>query len=142
MFAAGSAGGELPRQAPAGGLDAFAARLDTNGRVRWYRQFGSRGDDEAVAIAADAEGLYVAGSALGALPDAVMLGEWDGFVRKYLANGTQMWTRQLGTTDYDRVYGLGLEPSGPYLAGTTHGAFEGYVNAGDRDVFLLRVAFS
>lgn len=142
VFVSGSTDGALPDQSSAGGLDAFVTKLDPDGRMRWSSQFGSRGDDEAVALAADSQGLYVAGSALGALPDAELLGEWDGFVRKYLANGTQMWTRQLGTTDYDRVYGLSLEPSGLYLAGTTHGAFEGFTNAGDRDVFLLRVAFS
>jgi hypothetical protein len=53
-----------------------------------------------------------------------------------------MWTRQLGTTDYDRVYGLAADPTGLYLVGTTHGAFEGHVNAGDRDVFVVRITFS
>ncbi len=138
VFVAGSTDGVLEDQAASGALDAFAAKIDTDGGIRWIRQFGSRGDDEAVAIAADSQGLYVAGSALGPLPDAVGLGEWDGFVCKYLANGTQMWTRQLGTTDYDRVYGLSLDPAGLNLTGTTHGAFEGFANAGDRDVFLLR----
>jgi hypothetical protein len=142
VFVAGATDGALPRQIAAGGLDAFVARIDADGATHWLRQFGSRGDDEAVALVADNEGVYVGGSALGALPDAVMLGEWDGFVRKYMANGTQMWTRQIGTTDYDRVYGLSLGPTGLYLAGTTHGAFEGFTNAGDRDAFLMRVAFS
>ncbi len=142
LFVAGSTSGALSGQESSGGVDAFAGKVDPDGRLRWFRQFGSSGDDEAVAIGADAAGVYVAGSALGALPDSAFLGEWDGFVRKYLANGTQMWTRQVGTVDYDRVYGLGLDPDGLVLAGTTHGAFEGFVNAGDRDVFLLRVAFS
>jgi hypothetical protein len=142
VFVSGSTDGVLPRQTSAGGLDAFVSRLDSDGGIHWFRQFGSAGEDDAVSLAADAQGLYVAGSAVGALPDASALGEWDGYVRKYVANGTQMWTRQLGTTDYDRVYGLGLEPSGLYLAGTTHGAFEGFTNAGDRDVFVLRLAFS
>jgi hypothetical protein len=142
LFVAGSTSGALPGQASAGGIDAFAGKIDLDGRLRWFRQFGSPADDEAVAIAADSAGVYAAGSALGALPDATLLGEWDGFVRKYLANGTEMWTRQVGTTDYDRVYGLGLDPDGLVLTGTTHGAFEGFVNAGDRDVFVLRVSFS
>jgi hypothetical protein len=142
LFLAGSTDGTLEAQTPAGGLDAFIAKVDERGRPSWFRQFGSSGDDEAVALAADRKGLYVAGSASGALPDGELLGEWDGFVRKYLPNGTYLWTRQLGTTDYDRVYGLSVEGTGLYLTGTTHGAFEGFVNAGDRDVFVLRVAFS
>jgi hypothetical protein len=142
IFIAGSTDGVLAEATSAGALDAFVARLDRNGRRDWVDQFGSASDDEAVAVAADDKGVYVAGSTTGALPDAELLGEWDGFVRKYLPNGEHKWTRQLGTTDYDRVYGLALEPSGLYLTGTTHGALEGYVNAGDRDVFVVRVAFS
>ena len=68
--------------------------------------------------------------------------ESDGFLRTYLPNGTQVWTRQFGTTDYDAVYGMASEPKGVVAVGTTHGAFEGQTNAGDRDVFLVRIAFS
>jgi hypothetical protein len=142
LFVSGWTDGALPEQTPAGAIDAFVGKLDPNGVGVWFQQFGTEGDDDATAIDADAKGVYVAGSTTGALPDGTLLGEWDGYVRKYLPNGTQLWTRQLGTSDYDRVYGLSVERSGLYVAGTTHGAFEGQVNAGDRDVFVVRVAFS
>jgi hypothetical protein len=142
LFISGSTDGILPEQTAVGGLDAFVGKLDPTGIVGWFRQFGTTTEDEAVAIGADAKGIYVAGSTTAALPDGEPLGEWDGFVRKYLPNGTQLWTRQLGTTDYDRAYGLSVERTGLYVVGTTHGAFEGHVNVGDRDVFVVRVAFS
>lgn len=142
VYVAGMTGGTLPEQASAGGVDAFVAKVDLHGDPLWHRQFGSPADDDAMAIAADRKGIYVAGSASGALPDGELLGEWDGFARKYLPNGTQLWTRQLGTTDYDRVYGLAADPAGLFMAGTTHGTFDGQVYAGDRDVFVLRLAFS
>jgi hypothetical protein len=142
LFVSGSTDGTLLDQTASGGLDGFLAKVDPNGDALWFRQFGSDSDDEAVALAADSKGVYVAGSTLGALPDGELIGEWDGFVRKYLPNGTQLWTRQIGTIDYDRAYGLSVERTGLYLVGTTHGAFEGLVNAGDRDVFVVRVAFS
>ena len=59
-----------------------------------------------------------------------------------MRNGTEVWTRQFGTTDYDAVYGMASDPKGVVAVGTTHGAFEGQTNAGDRDVFLVRIAFS
>jgi hypothetical protein len=40
------------------------------------------------------------------------------------------------------VYGMASDPKGVVAVGTTHGAFEGQTNAGDRDVFLVRIAFS
>jgi hypothetical protein len=142
VFVTGLTDGTLPEQTAAGGFDAFVGKLDPHGTGEWFRQFGTETDDEAVAVDADAKGIYVVGSTTGALPDGELLGEWDGFVRKYLPNGTQLWTRQLGTTDYDRAYGLSVERTGLYVVGTTHGALEGHVNAGDRDVFVYRVAFS
>ncbi len=142
LFVVGSSDGVLGDQVPAGGIDAFVAKLDRSGEPMWFRQFGSEAEDHAVAVAADAQGIYVAGSTAGALPDGALLGEWDGFVRKYLPNGTQIWTRQLGTADFDQAYGVSVERTGLYLVGTTHGAFEGLSNAGDRDVFVVRVAFS
>jgi uncharacterized protein DUF1996 len=142
LFLAGSTDGSLSKEPPAGGVDAFVAKLDPDGSRYWIRQFGSVTDDEAVAIGADRKGVYVAGSTTGSLPDGELLGESDGFIRRYLLNGTQTWTRQFGTLDYERVYGLAAEPAGLYLVGTTHGTFEGQVNAGDRDVFVVRVAFS
>jgi hypothetical protein len=142
VFIAGSTDGVLPEQTASGGLDAFAGKIGIDGQPLWYRQFGSPADDEAVAVEAGPEGVYVAGSANGLLPDGEHLGEWDGFVRRFLPNGTQIWTRQLGTDDYDRVYGLAFDADGLYLAGTTHGVFEGETYAGDRDVFVLRLAFS
>ena len=54
----------------------------------------------------------------------------------------ELWTLQFGTPDFDKVYGLAVNSRAAYVTGTTHGAFEGQLNAGDRDVFLTRIAFS
>ena len=110
--------------------------------VLWLKQFGSATDDQATALSIAGKGLYVAGSTTGELPDGTPLGESDGFLRKYLPNGTEVWTRQFGTADYDAVYGMASDPRGVVAVGTTHGAFEGQTNAGDRDVFLVKIAFS
>ncbi|HET7309352.1 MAG TPA: hypothetical protein VFJ54_04410, partial [Actinomycetota bacterium] len=99
-------------------------------------------DDQATALSIAGKGLYVAGSTTGELSDGTPQGESDGFLRKYLPNGTEVWTRQFGTADYDAVYGMASDPRGVVAVGTTHGAFEGQTNAGDRDVFLVKIAFS
>jgi len=80
---------------------------------------------------------------MGALPDGAHAGETDGFLRKYSPRfGTEVWTSQLGTADHDGVFGVAGDRDGVVLAGSTLGSFEGYTNAGDRDVFLIRVAFT
>ena len=127
-------------QTSSGGTDAFLTRLTGRGEPgldaavryarigRWHRrQRQGRGrlrgrlDD-------------------GRVPDQELLGETDGFVRRYEPKGIELWTLQFGTPDFDQVYGLAVGPRAAYVTGTTHGAFEGHLNAGDRDVFLTRVA--
>jgi len=142
VYFAGSTSGQFLRDPPLGGIDAIVGKLDLDGSVSWYRQFGSPADDEAAALTFAAKGLYVAGSTTGSLPEGTALGESDGFLIKFLLKGTEVWTRQFGTNDFDRVYGMASDQRGVTVVGTTHGAFEGQTNAGDRDVFLTRIAFA
>jgi len=142
VYFAGWTSGTFLDEAPAGGLDAVIGKLGVNGPVLWLKQFGSATDDQATALSIAGKGLYVAGSTTGELSDGTPLGESDGFLRKYLPNGTEIWTRQFGTADYDAVYGMASDLRGVVAVGTTHGAFEGQTNAGDRDVFLVKIAFS
>jgi hypothetical protein len=141
VYFAGWTSGTFSDELPTGGFDAVIGKL-VDGRLQWFKQFGSATDDQATALSIAGKGLYVAGSTTGELSDGTPLGESDGFLRKYLPNGTEVWTRQFGTADYDAVYGMASDPRGVVAVGTTHGAFEGQTNAGDRDVFLVRIAFS
>ena len=142
IYFAGWTSGTFLYGEPSGGIDAVVGKLDVDGAVLWSQQFGSAGADDATSLSIAGRGVYVAGSTIGELPDGTMLGESDGFLRKYLPNGTEVWTRQFGTADYDAVYGMASDPKGVVVVGTTHGAFQDQTNAGDRDVFLVRIAFS
>lgn len=141
VYFAGWTSGTFLDEPPSGGLDAVIGKL-VDGGLWWLKQFGSATDDQATALSIAGKGLYVAGSTTGELSDGTPLGESDGFLRKYLPNGTEVWTRQFGTADFDAVYGMASDPRGVVAVGTTHGAFEGQTNAGDRDVFLVKIAFS
>jgi uncharacterized protein DUF1996 len=141
-FAGRTAGGFL-NQPSQGGLDAVVGRIrEGDLTVEWVREFGSPADDDAAAVSAVGKGVYVVGSTLGSLPEGGLIGETDGFLLKFLPKGTEVWTRQLGTDDYDRVYGAAADGKGVVVVGTTHGVVAGDANAGDRDVFAIRVAFS
>ena len=96
----------------------------------------------ALPISAVPSGVHVAGTTDGAFVDQILLGETDGWVRKYQANGAEDWTRQLGTPDHDEALAVSIDASGVYLTGLTHGAFEGQVNAGDRDVSVMKLRFT
>jgi len=142
VFFTGWTTGTFLHQTPAGGIDVVVGKVRSDGAIMWDEQFGSTADDDASALALIGKGLYVAGSTTGAIPEGTALGESDGFLRKYQVRGTEVWTRQFGTNDFDRVYGVAPDQQGVVAVGTTHGTFEDQANAGDRDVFLVRIAFT
>jgi Domain of unknown function (DUF1996) len=142
LFVAGSTGATWPGESSRGGLDAFVSRLGTGGAFVWTRQLGSLGDDAAAAVAVEGNDLYVAGSANGPLLGETALGETDAFAARFLKNGAPVWSTQFGTNDFDQVYGAAVNGTSFYVAGTTHGVFDGQTNAGDRDVFVTRLAFT
>src|SRR5205823_600611 len=65
---------------------------DAGGAELWTRQFGTAVNDFPGGLAADASGVYVAGSTHGTLPGQTSAGDEDAFVRKYDAAGTELWT--------------------------------------------------
>jgi hypothetical protein len=140
-YIAGQARGALQGQTSAGGDDAFVQKYDADGNVLWTRQFGSSGFDQATGIAVDASGVYVAGFVAGALPGQVSAGgNSDAFVRKYDADGNELWTRQFGTAGAvgDDARGISADSSGIYVAGLVSGALPGQVFAGIRDSYLRK----
>jgi hypothetical protein len=87
-----------------GGGDAFLRKYDTNGIVKWTRQFGNGSDTRSVAIVAGASGVYAVGWTSGALTGQPSAGGQDAWIRKYSAGGAVQWTRQFGTASGDYSY--------------------------------------
>ncbi|MFO1153135.1 MAG: SBBP repeat-containing protein [Rhodospirillales bacterium] len=91
--------------------DVFIAKYDVNGKHLWARQFGTGTGEEAYSLATDAAGnVVVAGYTWGSLGGANQ-GNEDAFVAKYDANGKHLWTRQFGTAEGDRAYGVATDGS-------------------------------
>jgi formylglycine-generating enzyme required for sulfatase activity len=122
----------------AGDIDAWIAQYDANGSQVWTRQFGTSRGDGNYAVATDELGnVYTAGYTLGGMagPNA---GGLDAFVAKYNAEGSLIWTRQLGTAAEDGGRGVSVDGLGNvYVSGYTHGSLGG-PNAGGNDVFVAK----
>jgi hypothetical protein len=142
IYVGGSTDGTFPEQLAQGGIDGFVRRLDHHGNEVWTRQFGSPVTDDVHGVDVTADGIFVAGSTDGAIPDQTPLGETDAFLAKYNPRGVQLWTTQFGTTDFDAGSALAASAEAAYVAGETHGAFEGEVNKGDRDAFVTKIGFA
>jgi hypothetical protein len=84
-------------------------------------------NDESTAMVRAANGdLLVTGHTLGDLEGNVnadpLHGTFDVFVTRLSPTGARIWTRQFGTAGDDLCYGIAVDASGIYLAGSTSGA--------------------
>jgi hypothetical protein len=77
-------GAALPGQASAGLGDAFVRNYDSSGNPGFTEQFGSSGDDSALAVYAAPGVVLLAGSTGNALPGQSWFGGVDAFVTRLL----------------------------------------------------------
>ena len=139
-YVAGRTEGTILGQTSLGSVDAFVRRYNVDGNVSnvsWTQQFGTSGYDYASGLAADATGVYVAGTTSGSFPGETLQGSTDGFVRKYDVRGDVLWTRQFGTSTYAAALAVAAD-AGVYVTGLVGGSFPGEASAGGADTFLRK----
>jgi len=139
VYVVGWTEGALPGQSFLGDYDAFIRKYDFNGNVLWTRQFGTVAQEQAFGVATDGTGIYVVGYTQGGLAPGTPAnpGE-DAFIRRYDANGNEVWTKQFGSPsgDAERALGVATDATGIYVAGTTGGDLAGSI--GNQDGFLRK----
>jgi hypothetical protein len=140
IYVAGYTKGGLDGNTSAGENDLFLVKYDSAGAKQWTRQLGSSYDDLAYSVAVDGSGnIYVTGNTTGGLDGNTSAGENDLFLVKYDSDGAKQWTRQLGTSSYDKATGVAVDGSGDiYVTGYTAGGLDGNTYAGWGDIFLVK----
>lgn len=120
--------------------DAFLAKYSPEGKRLWIRQLGTADSDYAYSITSDKDGnAYVAGYTYAGLERATNAGGADFFIAKYDANGNKLWVKQMGTASDDIAYSVSVDKDGnAYVTGCTGAGFDGNINLGNRDVFLVK----
>jgi hypothetical protein len=112
IYVAGRTDGRFPGAPPVDG-QAFLRKLDPDRNHVWTRQFGSPTEDWASSVAVDPMGnIVVCGTTAGPLPGAVHSGDEDGFLMKFDAEGTLLWTRQFGSAGRDQAAAVAVDASG------------------------------
>ncbi|GAB3971363.1 alpha/beta hydrolase-fold protein [Plantactinospora veratri] len=118
----------------AGDKDALLVRVGPDGRVAWSRQFGGSGEDKAYAVAADASGVFLAGSSSAGMPGAAHLGGADSWLARFTPAGSRQWTVADGGPGDDLLTGLAVTTSGTVVA---TGGTGGEATAGGTDVLTV-----
>lgn len=132
--------GALPGQQASGARDVFVRVYDARGNERWTRQFGTPGNDIAWGVDVDGRRIYVAGDLGGALPGQEYAGGSDAFVRAYDGRGREAWTRQFGTSGFDRAIRVAADGEQVVVVGRAGGALEDGLDfaGGTTDPFVRR----
>ena len=144
LYVCGVTYGDLDGQTNTGGGDCFLVQYLPDGSKGWTRQFGSTGDDGSLVMRVDiADNIYVCGDAGGAFDGQTSRGGSDAFLTVFTPDGTQSWTRFLGSSaeEYGTAMDIGSDGA-IYQAGITGGAFDGQTNVGGLDAFLTSATAS
>ncbi len=140
-YVVGTTSAALPGQTAFGGSDAYVRKYDVNGNEVWTRQFGTLDFEDAVSISLDdTNHVYVVGQTFGTLPGQAKFGLFssDAYIRKYDANGNEVWTRQFGTGGSDAAFSVTADGGSVYVAGTASGVFLPESNSGGFDAFVRK----
>jgi hypothetical protein len=129
--------------------DLFVAKLDRAGAHLWSKRFGDAGNQDGCSITTDSAGnVLLTGSfegtvdfGGGALTSA---GLDDLFVAKLDPDGSHLWSKRFGDTDYQYGESITTDSAGNVLL---TGSFEGTVdfgggaltNAGSDDLFVAKL---
>ncbi|MEU0569467.1 alpha/beta hydrolase-fold protein [Nonomuraea sp. NPDC005983] len=138
VLAAGYTKGDLDGRHPGNTTDdAFVARLDADGAVRWITQFGApAAADRLYGLAAAPDGgAYVAGYTKGAL-DGPNSGDKDALVARLTPGGELSWVRQYGGAGEDKAYGVATDGTNLYVTGSATASLPGTAALGGLDGWL------
>ncbi|MGB0121429.1 MAG: hypothetical protein WBP55_10810 [Solirubrobacterales bacterium] len=119
-----------------GSRDAYALRLDKDGKVKWVRPFNGPGSERirAIDINSDGEvfvGFQYRGSVQSERFTVTSRGGWDGALAKLSSSGEPVWMLPFGGAGEDNLRGLASGPDGSVYAS---GLFEGPAILGDREI--------
>lgn len=110
------------------GIDAFAAKLDTNGNFLWAKKGGGASTDEANGIALDALGnSYITGyftrnATFGTTVLNNVSDSNDIFVAKLDTSGNWVWATRSGGSNSEIAQAIVVDPSGTcYITGAYYG---------------------
>ena len=138
IYVAGYTRGVLAGPSNLGDKDVYVARFaPTGGAPTWIQQFGSTGEDKGMAVATGGGAVYVAGMVTGSLGTPLpgtTPGGVDGFLARFSTAGVAAWTKQVGTTADEQLWGVAADASGnATVAGFTSGDLFA-TQQGDKDI--------
>jgi len=124
IYIAGTTGGDLDGQTSNGYTDTFISKFNSDGSKQWTQLLGTSSQDrEPVIRSADDGSIYIAFDTYGGdLDGYTNIRGSDIFISKFSSNGSQQWTKHIGSIGEDYVYSISTAHDGSiYITGTVDG---------------------
>ncbi|WP_169558649.1 SBBP repeat-containing protein [Myxococcus stipitatus] len=142
IYVAGSTNGSIQGTPKTGKRDAFLTRYRYTGVWGWTRQLGVAGaHTEAHGVSLDAaNNAFMVGTTTGNLDGNTLVGIIDGFVAKYDATGSRLWTRQFGAAQgmVKPTRAVADDSGNVYVSGYTNSDLDGVTRTGNQDAFIIK----
>ncbi|MGB3421712.1 MAG: SBBP repeat-containing protein, partial [Dolichospermum sp.] len=132
-------------------INAFVTKYNADGTEIWTKQLETTDNKIATALSTGSDGsIYISGniasgSAIDILSGLINSSSsnttiiTDVFVTKYNADGSQVWTKLLETSDNDVARSITTGSDGAiYVSGNTRGNLDGQTNNGGDDAFITK----
>ncbi len=122
--------------------DIFLSKLNSDGTEEWSKLFGSSTYEAHVkSEIADDGSIYIFGSTNGDLGGQVYNGGiHDGFISKFDSDGTEKWTKLIGSSGREYIADTKIDKDGfIYLTGHTDSNLNGVINNGETDAFVSKL---
>jgi hypothetical protein len=101
----------LTRSFGAGDYDAWLIKTDANGNKTWDETYGGTGYDFAMTLLNTTDNGYV----MGGGTNTYGAGDFDYWMIKTNANGTEQWNKTFGTSDTELFRGMRQTDDGGYI---------------------------
>jgi hypothetical protein len=116
-----------------GGYDIWVVKFNAHGDKVWTQILGGTKDDYGLCAVAASDGGYVVGGTVTNTDNSPGLGNVDGYIAKLSSSGQVLWTKELGTTEYDYINALVATSDGGYAFA---GRSDGYLTGRGYDMWL------
>ncbi|NCW86239.1 MAG: hypothetical protein EBV69_09165, partial [Oxalobacteraceae bacterium] len=142
VYMSGTSQASLNGAGNSGSYDAYLLKYDPNGNLLWTARQGTNKIDRGFSVAADNTGAaYLVGQTESRFDGQRNLGNFDGFITKYSAEGSKLWTRMLGTAGIDAIKDVVTDAAGyVYVTGSVSGTLAGQTRIGGADAFVAKYA--
>ena len=127
-----------------GDNDGWVVKLSANGNFQWQKCYGGSGDDKLTSVTKGSGNNFIVAGLSNSNDGDVNSnhGDYDGWVVKSNNSGNILWSKCIGGSAYDEIYGISKVAGNYYVATGSTASNDGDISGnhgGDYDAYAVRL---